>query len=89
MKKKVRIKFIKIDMFCRPVFLAVDLKRRMYLCDTDNLFSLHAKEKEVLEFYANHPNALQRLTTKDGGSEGEPTGNEYHYIEFELVKRQN
>jgi hypothetical protein len=66
------IRFLKIDYFCRPVFLVVDMARWTYICDTINLFPPYAKEKEVVKFYSEHPEWLNNLTTKAGGSEGEP-----------------
>lgn len=69
--KNMEIVFAKIDYFGRPVFMADGCN--CYLCDTDNLFNWDVTEKRVMEFYKQHPEALQCLTTKHG-TEGEPTG---------------
>lgn len=74
-KETLKIKFVGIDDWGRPIFKP--LNKNYYLSDTGHLFRSGDDEKTIKEFYAEMPFPLNKYITYHGSSfDSEPYGNE-------------
>lgn len=83
----LEIQFVKIDDFNRPVFKPVEKERKYFLVDLDHLFEFDKKEKEILDFYKEFEDDLNKFIVFKGYSaDAEPMGNELNK-KLKLVRK--
>ena len=72
-KEPLKIKFIEIDDYNKPIFKP--LNKKYYLSDVNNLFNYGTDEKEIKKFYSEMPLPLNKYITFHGYSmEDDPMG---------------
>ena len=77
----LKIKFIGIDEWSRPIFKPVDKSKNYYLSDVNHLFPENASIDEIKEFYKDvSDNRLKEFITYHGREiDTDPMGAELKY----------
>lgn len=70
-KEKLRLKFVDVDFWNRPVFKIED--RKCYLSDVNNLFDYGTKVEQIKEFYKDK-NLREHLTIHGSTIDCDPLG---------------
>lgn len=87
--KTIKIKFVGIDSWNRPIFKTVDLEKgNFYAGDSWNLFDYDATEEEVLRFYKTR-NLSEELTYFGEKFGCEPWGFPLESAKLEIVTEDN
>ena len=83
----IRIKFVGIDSWNRPVFKAIN-RENFFVGDTGRLFEYHATEKEVLRRYGDD-DLSKRLVYLGSHFDCEPEGLPLDTAKIEVVTKDN
>lgn len=65
-KEVLKIKFVTIDDWNRPIFKPIDESKHYYLSDVNNLFDYNTTEKQIKQFY--EVDNLEEIITYHGRS---------------------
>ena len=77
MTDKLKIKFVGIDDWNRPIFKGQG--KKYYLSDVNNLFDYDATDEQVKEFYKDKDNLRELLTFHGYSVDSEPNGGMLKY----------
>ncbi|MGE4300856.1 MAG: hypothetical protein AB7F40_04545 [Victivallaceae bacterium] len=83
----IRIKFVGIDSWNRPVFKAIN-RDNFFVGDTCHLFAYHSTEKEVLNRYGD-ADLSKHLTYLGNHFDCEPEGLPLDTAKIEVVTEEN
>lgn len=71
-KEKLKIKFVGIDYWGRPIFKPVE--KNYYLSDVNNLFNEGTSEQEIKEFYSQAKSLNDHITYHGRVIDTDPNG---------------
>ena len=80
----LRIKFICIDDWNRPIFKPENEQKKYYLSDVENLFSQSVSEQEVKDFYSDKVPLNSYITYHGRSIDDDPNGGKLQF-DLEIV----
>lgn len=84
MTDKLKIKFVGIDDWNRPIFKPENKKKKYYLSDVNNLFDYGTTDEQVKEFYKDKVPLNSYITYHGRSIDDDPNGGKLQF-ELEIV----
>lgn len=83
-RELLKIKFVTIDDWNRPIFKSLDKSKRYYLSDVNNLFNYGTSEEQIKEFYKDLKPLREYITLHGICIDVDPHGGHLEY-DLEIV----